>query len=245
MSKKRKNKLQSSIISIVIVICISIVAYFGINNTYILNQLETTTTITSESYSFEVSNIPEYSGEPYIVINNNVPNFDESEYTTEPFETYSELDYLGRCGAAYANICQEIMPTKDREDISDVEPTGWVQAKYDGEYLYNRCHLIGHQLAGEDANEKNLITGTRYLNVEGMLPFENEIADYVEETNKHVLYRVTPIFEGDNLVASGVQMEAYSVEDNGTGIQFNIYCYNVQPQVEIDYLTGESKYINQ
>lgn len=245
MSKKRKNKLQSSIISIVIVICISIAAYFGINNTYILNQLETTTTITTESYSFEVSNIPEYSGEPYIVINNNVPNFDESEYTTEPFETYSELDYLGRCGVAYANICQETMPTKDREDISDVEPTGWVQAKYDGEYLYNRCHLIGHQLAGEDANEKNLITGTRYLNVEGMLPFENEIADYVEETNKHVLYRVTPIFEGDNLVASGVQMEAYSVEDNGTGIQFNIYCYNVQPQVEIDYLTGESKYINQ
>ncbi|MBO5461599.1 MAG: DNA/RNA non-specific endonuclease, partial [Ruminococcus sp.] len=150
---------------------------------------------------------------------------------------------LGRCGEAYANICQELMPTEERGNISSVKPSGWVNAEYDfidGKYLYNRCHLIGFQLAGENANECNLITGTRYFNVEGMLPFENMIADYVKETENHVLYRVTPIYEGSNLVASGVQMEAKSVEDDGEGILFNVYCYNVQPGVEIDYATGES-----
>ena len=132
------------------------------------------------------------------------------------------------------------MPKKEREDISSIEPTGWVQAKYDGEYLYNRCHLIGHQLAGEDANELNLITGTRYFNVSGMLIFENQVADYIKENeNNHVLYRVTPVFEGDNLVASGVEIEAYSVEDNGK-LCFNIFVYNIQPGIEIDYKTGKS-----
>ncbi len=187
--------------------------------------------------------IPEYSDSPYVEINGNIPYFTDEELTTTAFELYSELDALGRCGAGYANICQEIMPTEERGSIGMVKPTGWHTVKYDciaDRYLYNRCHLIGYQLAGENANEKDLITGTRYLNVDGMLPFENEVADYVKETGNHVLYRVTPIFEGDNLVASGVVMEAKSVEDNGEGVQFNVYCYNVQPGVNIDYATGES-----
>ncbi|MGN0162683.1 MAG: stalk domain-containing protein [Candidatus Ornithomonoglobus sp.] len=187
--------------------------------------------------------IPPYSGEPYIVINGNKAYFDPSELITEPFENYSELDELGRCGAAYANICKDLMPTEERGSIGSVKPTGWHTVKYDfveGKYLYNRCHLIGFQLAGENANKKNLITGTRYLNVSGMLPFENLVADYVKETDNHVLYRVTPIFEGDNLIADGVLMEAESVEDNGEGVSFNVFCYNVQPGVVIDYVTGES-----
>lgn len=190
-----------------------------------------------------VVDIPEYSGEPYVILQDNQPNFGLEDLTLEPFETYSELDDLGRCGVAYANICLDIMPTEPRGDIGQVKPTGWQSAKYDcvdGKYLYNRCHLIGYQLAGENANKKNLITGTRYLNVTGMLPFENMVDDYVEDTENHVLYRVTPIFEGDNLVASGVQMEAFSVEDEGEGVCFNIYAYNVQPGVVIDYATGES-----
>ena len=170
-----------------------------------------------------------------------MPYFEKSEYTTEAFEEYSELDNLGRCGVAYANICKEILPTEERGDISDVKPTGWVQAKYEGEYLYNRCHLIGHQLAGEDANELNLITGTRYFNVSGMLPFENQVAEYIEKNiDNHVLYRVTPVFEGDNLLATGVEIEAYSVEDNGLGVCFNVFVYNVQPGINIDYKTGKS-----
>lgn len=187
--------------------------------------------------------IPEYSGEPYVILQDNQPDFGLEDLTLEPFETYSELDDLGRCGVAYANICLDIMPTEPRGDIGQVKPTGWQSTKYDcvdGKYLYNRCHLIGYQLAGENANRKNLITGTRYLNVTGMLPFENMVDDYVEDTENHVLYRVTPIFEGDNLVASGVQMEAFSVEDEGEGVCFNIYVYNVQPGVVIDYATGES-----
>ena len=195
--------------------------------------------------SFSLDDIPEFDGtSAYVIINDNIPDFDESEYTTESFEIYSELDSLGRCGVAYANICQEIMPTEERGEIGSIKPTGWHTVKYDivdGKYLYNRCHLIGYQLAGENANEKNLITGTRYLNVEGMLDFENEVADYVEETDNHVLYRVTPIFEGDNLLASGVQIEAYSVEDSGEGICFNVYCYNAQPGVTINYETGDSE----
>lgn len=193
--------------------------------------------------AFASETIPEYSGNPYVELNGNVPYFTDEELTTTAFELYSELDSLGRCGAGYANICKEIMPTEERGSIGMVKPTGWHTVKYDciaDRYLYNRCHLIGYQLAGENANEKNLITGTRYLNVDGMLPFENEVADYVKETGNHVLYRVTPIFEGDNLVASGVVMEAKSVEDNGEGVQFNVYCYNVQPGVTIDYATGDS-----
>ena len=196
-----------------------------------------------QSIGVDGSNIPAYTGEPYVVVNDNVPFFKESEKTTQSYEQYSELDSLGRCGIAMANIGQDLMPTDKRGDISQVKPTGWQSVQYDnvnGKSLYNRCHLIGFQLAGENANEKNLITGTRYMNVEGMLPFENMVADYVKETDGHVLYRVTPIFEGDNLVASGVLMEAESVEDDGEGILFNVYVYNVQPGIVIDYATGDS-----
>jgi len=194
-----------------------------------------------------VIDISDYDGEPYEVVNGNEPYFTEDDLTTEVFETYSRLDSLGRCGTAYANICKKLMPTSDRESISSVKPTGWHSVQYDivdGKSLYNRCHLIGFQLSGENANERNLITGTRYMNVEGMLPFENMVADYVYETGNHVLYRVTPIFEGDNLVATGVLMEAFSVEDNGEGICFCVFCYNVQPGIEIDYMDGDSKLIN-
>lgn len=187
--------------------------------------------------------IPDYSGEPYVVLNDNWPEFGAEDLTLEAFENYSELDDLGRCGTAFANICLEIMPTEPRGDIGQVKPSGWQTVKYDcvdGKYLYNRCHLIGYQLAGENANEKNLITGTRYMNVMGMLPFENMVDSYVEETANHVLYRVTPVFEGRNLVASGVRLEAFSVEDEGEGLSFNVFVYNVQPGVVIDYATGES-----
>ena len=191
--------------------------------------------------SFSLEELPAYSGDPYVVIDDNQPDFPEEDRTsTESFETYSPLDALGRCGTAYANIGRDLMPTEDRESISSVTPTGWINRQYDGEYLYNRCHLIGFQLTGENANEENLITGTRYMNVDGMLPFENLVADYVTETDNHVLYRVTPVFEGQNLVASGVQMEAWSVEDDGDGVCFNVYVYNVQPGITIDYATGES-----
>lgn len=200
----------------------------------------------SISYSADISLVstPDYTGDPYIEINDNLPYFTEEEISTEAFEEYSDLDSLGRCGTAYANICQELMPTGDRGDISSIYPSGWNNHPYDfvdGQYVYNRCHLIGYQLAGENANEKNLITGTRYMNVEGMLPFENMVADYVKETDNHVLYRVTPLFDGNNLVASGVLMEARSVEDDGDGICFCVYCFNVQPGVEIDYATGENR----
>ena len=191
-----------------------------------------------------LADIPPYGGELSVELSGNVPSFSEEELTTEPFEHYSELDELGRCGAAYANICEELMPTEPRGDIGMIKPTGWHTVKYesvDGNYLYNRCHLIAFMLAGENDNEKNLITGTRYFNVEGMLPFEQMVADYVEETGGHVLYRVTPVYQGDNLVASGVKMEAYSVEDAGAGVCFCVYVYNVQPGVEIDYATGESR----
>lgn len=187
--------------------------------------------------------IPEYSGIPYIEINGNMPLFTENDYSTEVFESYSELDSLGRCGVCFANIGIELMPTEERGEIGQIKPSGWQLVKYDfvdGKYLYNRCHLIGYQLSGENANEKNLITGTRYMNVQGMLPFENMVAEYVKNTGNHVLYRVTPIFEGNNLVASGVQMEAKSVEDDGAGVCFHVYVYNCQPGVTIDYANGMS-----
>ena len=190
-----------------------------------------------------LSDIPEFSGEPYVVINDNEPSFPAEDFTSEGFEEYSPLDDRGRCGVAYANVGLETMPTEERGSISNVKPTGWKSVQYDfvdGKSLYNRCHLIGFQLTGENANRQNLITGTRYMNVDGMLPFENLVADYVKETENHVLYRVTPIFEGDNLVASGVQMEAQSVEDKGEGVCFNVYVYNNQPGVTIDYATGDS-----
>ena len=190
-----------------------------------------------------VAEIPAYSGEAFVILENNVPAFQEKDYVTESYEFYEDLDAMNRCTYTMACIGPDLMPTEDRGNIGMVRPTGWVTAKYDfvdGKYLYNRCHLIGFQLTGENANERNLITGTRYMNVEGMLPFENMVADYIKETGNHVLYRVVPIFEGDNLLASGVTMEAWSVEDSGEGICFHVYVYNVQPGVEIDYATGES-----
>lgn len=186
--------------------------------------------------------IPEYSGEPFTPVNGNIPFFTDSEKATEPFETYSDLDNLGRCQTAYANICRELMPTEERSAIGHIRPSGWHTVKYDcipDRYLYNRCHLIGYQLSGENDNEKNLITGTRYLNVEGMLPFENQVAEYVHETGHHVLYRVTPLFRDNNLLADGVLMEAESVEDNR--ISFNVFVYNRQPGVIIDYASGDSR----
>lgn len=187
--------------------------------------------------------IPPFSGEPYVAVNNNVPSFLPGEMTTSSYEVYSPLDDLGRCGVASACVGVDLMPTEERESIGQVKPSGWQTVKYDcvdGKYLYNRCHLIGFQLTGENANKQNLITGTRYMNVEGMLPFENMVADYVKETENHVLYRVSPVYDGDDLVARGVQMEALSVEDEGEGVSFNVYVYNSQPGVEIDYATGES-----
>ncbi|MCH5303755.1 MAG: DNA/RNA non-specific endonuclease [Ruminococcus sp.] len=202
-------------------------------------------TTETKKENITLSELPEYSGEAYVELNNNVPLFtDKDKQRTKSFEKYSKLDRLGRCGVAFANISTDIMPTEKRGSISSVRPTGWVQNKYSfisTGYVYNSCHLIGYQLTGENANERNLITGTRYMNVDGMLPFENEVAKYVTSTENHVLYRVTPIFEDDNLVASGVEMEAWSVEDKGKGVCFNVYCYNVQPGVKITYANGNNK----
>lgn len=193
--------------------------------------------------AFSLREIPAYSGTPYTEVNGNQPYFTEEELTTQSFETYSELDSLGRCGVAYANVGQDLMPTEPRGEIGAVKPSGWHLVKYDnvdGKYLYNRCHLIAYMLAAENANPQNLITGTRYLNVQGMLPFETKVCDYVKNTGNHVLYRVTPIFDGDNLLADGVLMEAYSVEDAGEGISFCVFAYNVQPGIGIDYATGDN-----
>lgn len=241
-------------ICFLIVICITSLLYGStyIKNTYDDNVVDAGVTDTLTHENQQTTRLPydiaPYSGKAYVDINGGQPDFsDDDKQITEAFEFYSELDSLGRCGAAYANICPEIMPTEDRAGIGQIKPSGWHIVKYndliDGNYLYNRCHLIGYQLAGENANEKNLITGTRYLNVDGMLPFENMINDYVRSTEHHVLYRVTPIFEGSNLVASGVEMEAWSVEDEGNGICFHVYCYNVQPGIEINYTNGESNII--
>ena len=213
------------------------------NNNLIITEKPNTGEITEV---ISLNDIPEFDGEhAYIEINNNVPFFtDEEKAITEVFETYSPLDELGRCGEAFALVTPELMPTEERGSIGMIKPTGWHTIRYDfvdGKYLYNRCHLIGYQLTGENANELNLITGTRYLNIEGMLPFENMVADYVKETGNGVLYRSTPIFEGDNLLASGVLLEGYSVADNGESIMFNVYAYNVQPGVDIDYRTGDNK----
>ncbi len=198
----------------------------------------------TSSPSFDFASVPEYTDLAFVTVNGNVPYFSEEEYVREAFERYSPLDSLGRCGVVYANVCKETMPTEERGSIGMVKPSGWQTVKYDsvsGKYLYNRCHLIGWQLTAEDANTKNLITGTRYLNIEGMLPFENMVADYLkEEEENHVLYRVTPVFIGEELVARGVLMEAYSVEDEGDGIEFCVYCYNVQPGIVIDYTNGDS-----
>ena len=202
-----------------------------------------TATSKAKTSAVSTSKIPKYSGSPYIKVHNNVPFFKRSDLTKKVFEKYSKLDALGRCRTAYANVCKATMPTEKRGRIGMVKPSGWHTVKYnnvDGKYLYNRCHLIGYQLTAENANERNLMTGTRYLNVDGMLPFENMVADYVKETNNHVLYRVTPMYTDENLLADGVLMEAESVEDKGKGISYCVYVYNVQPGIKIDYETGDS-----
>lgn len=209
--------------------------------------LSACSSLSTSSTDFSLDSIPNFSDKPYITVNDNQPYFSDRDFTVTSFESYSDLDSLGRCGVAYANVGKDTMPTEERGSIGQVKPSGWHTVKYDfvdGKYLYNRCHLIGYQLTAENANTKNLITGTRYLNVEGMLPFENMVADYIKETGNHVLYRVTPIFDGNNLVAAGVLMEAESVEDKGDGICFNVYCYNNQPGVTIDYITGDSTVSN-
>lgn len=203
--------------------------------------------INASNGSYDIENLPEYDGNSYVIVNDNIPYFKEEEYTTDSFEKYSELDSLGRCGVAYANISKELMPTEKRGSIGSIKPSGWHTIKYDhidGKYLYNRCHLIGYQLTGENANEKNLITCTRSMNTKGMLQFENMVTKYIKDTGNHVLYRVTPVFEGNNLVATGVEMEAYSVEDNGKGIKFNVFVYNIEDGIIIDYKTGDSKLAN-
>lgn len=243
MAKRRKNK-QSSIYFIVALIIFLIVGVY--EGKIVFQPIEDNSNVVNQA-SYDLSSIPEYSNTNYVVLNNNEPNFTESDYTTDSFERYSELDSLGRAKVAYANIGVDLMPTEERGSIGQVKPSGWHLVKYDivnGKYLYNRCHLIGFQLTGENANEKNLITCTRQMNTVGMLEFENKVANYIKSTNNHVLYRVTPIYKDDNLLASGVVMEAYSVEDSGEGIKFNIFVYNVQDGIDIDYKTGDSKLKN-
>ena len=227
---KRKSRRTRSSLATSIIILITVAA-LGFWNTI-------------QTPNFDLTNIPEFSDSPYVEVNGNVPYFTTDDMTTDSYETYAPLDALGRCGVVMSCIGQDLMPTEERGSIGQVKPSGWQTVKYDfvnGKYLYNRCHLIGFQLTGENANTSNLITGTRYMNVEGMLPFENMVADYIKETNNHVLYRVTPVFQDNELVARGVLIEAKSVEDDGDGILFCVYVYNNQPGVEIDYLTGLSK----
>ncbi len=235
-AERRKKKIKIIVISIVIValLCLSVAAFILIKSA-----------VDSRAARSGL-NIPSYSGNPYAILNDNKPFFNQDDYNTTSFESYSELDSLGRCGVAFANVSRELMPIESRGEIGNIKPTGWVQEKYEGiipsdpPYLYNRCHLIAYCLTAENDNERNLITGTRYMNVDGMLPFEEQVAQYLDSNNNHVLYRVTPVFTGDNLVADGVLMEAYSVEDSGEGICFCVFCYNTQPGVVIDYSTGKS-----
>ncbi len=236
-AEERKNKIKKTVTLIVAILVVAIMVVVGKG---FFSQ--STTSIDSDEIK-----IPEYNGQAYCEINDNKPFFTEEDLNRETFESYSDLDTLARCGVAFANISRELMPTEERGEIGGVKPSGWVQAKYEGiidstpPYLYNRCHLIAHCLTAENANEKNLITGTRYMNVEGMLPFEEKVAQYLDNYDNHVLYRVTPIFEGNNLVADGVLMEAYSVEDSGKGVCFCVFVYNVQPGIIIDYSNGESQ----
>ena len=229
MAKRKKKKKHQRWKGLVLALLTAVAA--GLLHWY---QMETVVAL---------ADVPDYSGVPFVAVDGNQPDFSADSLSDQAFELYSPLDILGRCGTAYANVGLELMPTEERGNISQVRPSGWQTAKYDivdGGYLYNRCHLIGYQLTGENANEQNLITGTRYMNVDGMLPFENMVADFVRETGYHVRYRVTPVYKGTELVARGVQMEALSVEDGGAGICFNVFVYNVQPGITIDYATGES-----
>jgi len=238
VGRRKKKKYNNSIKLLIILFLIG-----SIISTYYQDDIENfLINLTGESYA--IDSIPIYNGKSYVIINNNEPNFDNIDLSKESYEKYSKLDILGRAGIAIANIGKDLMPTEERESIGMIKPSGWHTIKYDiieGKYLYNRCHLIGFQLTGENANDKNLITCTRQMNIEGMLDFENKVADYIKKTNNHVLYRVTPIYIDNNKLASGVQMEALSIEDNGRGIKFNVYVYNVQDGIEIDYKTGESK----
>lgn len=232
-SKKKENEKGSALARFLLLLVLAIASFIYYNYGP-----------GAAPHAVSVDAVPAYSGHAYAVINDNQPLFEADEMVTDAYEFYSELDHLDRCGYAMACVGSELMPTEERESISSVKPSGWVQAQYDhveAQNLYNRCHLIGFQLTGENANKQNLITGTRYLNTQGMLPYENMVADYIKETGNHVLYRVTPIYDGDDLVASGVQLEAWSVEDQGDGICFHVYVYNVQPGVIIDYTTGESR----
>lgn len=235
MNRKQIKFLKAFIFTFTIVLALFLY-YNQSRNTP--DNVSTTKTV------LDINNLPKYNGNPYVALNDNNPDFSKDELIANSYEKYADLDFLGRCGVANAVIGRDLMPTTKRESISSVKPSGWKSVKYkgiDGGSLYNRCHLIGFQLAGENANKKNLITGTRYLNTQGMLPFENMIADYVKETNNHVRYRVTPVFIGNELVARGVQMEAMSVEDNGKAIKFNVFCFNVQPNIEIEYSNGNSR----
>lgn len=242
MSKRKKYHSSKSIV-------VSLLIIFGIflyNNYELQIRKFIYNLLPKETYALE--EIPLYNGSNYVILNDNIPTFTADDLTKESFEKYSELDFLGRCGVAFANVGIDLMPTEERGSIADIKPTGWHTIRYDDiikdKYLYNRCHLIGYQLTGENANTKNLITCTRQMNVDGMLPFENEVTEYVKKTKNHVLYRVTPIFEGTNLLASGVQMEALSVEDNGKGVKFNVFVFNVQDGINIDYSTGDSSVVS-
>ncbi len=245
MKKRRRNKYDLYAAFVVIIAVLT--ALFGYGNQLQLSDvidLNNDAAFQSIGSADDLDNIPEYGDEPYIMVNGNEPYFTDEEMKGQSFEYYPNLDYLGRCGVCTACIGTDLMPTEKRGSIGMVKPSGWHTVRYDdlvdGKYLYNRCHLIGFQLAGENANELNLITGTRYMNTIGMLPFENMVAEYVKNTQNHVMYRVSPIFQGENLVASGVLMEAKSVEDGGEGIKFNVYCYNVQPGIAINYENGDS-----
>lgn len=243
--RKSKKNLNKLILTLGVAVIFAVASYFGIELEDYIKDISNKYKI-SYTTSFDLSTIPEFTDEPYVVLNDNQPEFTEEDFNKESLEEYSKLDYLGRCGPAFSKVGIETMPTEERGEIGMVKPSGWQTIKYDnveGKYLYNRCHLIGYQLTAENANERNLITGTRYMNVQGMLPFENMVAEYIRKTKNHVLYRVTPIYEGENLVASGVQIEAKSVEDNGAKICFNVYVYNNQPGITIDYSNGNSKLI--
>ncbi len=242
MKNNRKTIRKSSITALLLIILCVVIK--GVHAWNIDNRDGREALNASVGNTFSLDEIPLFSGESYVEVNENIPYFKEEDYTTESFESYSELDSLGRCSVAYANIGIDLMPVTEREGIGKVKPSGWHTVKYDcveKKYLYNRSHLIGYQLTGENANEKNLITGTRYMNAQGMLPFENIVAAYIKESGNHVLYRVTPVFQGANLLAEGVLMEGWSVEDSGEGICYNVFVYNVQPGIEIDYATGESR----
>lgn len=234
------KKIKKYSMALLPILILFIIEYFNIN----LNDIVGSTDASPATTVSSREDIPQYSNKSYVIINGNEPYFSEEDINTNTFEKYGELDNLGRCTLAYANIDKSMMPTEKRGSIGSVKPTGWHTIKYDivdGKYLYNRCHLIGYQLTGENANEKNLITCTRSMNTIGMLEFENKVAKYIKDTNNHVLYRVTPVFEGDNLLATGVEMEALSIEDNGEGIKFNVFVYNIEDGVIIDYKTGDSK----